>query len=112
MNVDYFERLGRDEYCLAHVVAHRQQLFFEKCLDWRDESEYRWVIYGSENVDLFLDFGSALSSIVFGASCAESDVSKVVGLRKGKQTWFEQLVWHGPTPWVTFNFGWPESTDV
>jgi hypothetical protein len=109
INVDYLKRLGKKKYLEAHIYTYHKRLFFEKCEDWRDEVEYRWVLFGDEEQDLFFDFQSALLGVVFGASCAEDSIKRVVSLfREQKRTpWFEQLIWQGCAPWVSWRLQWP-----
>jgi len=109
INVDYLERHGKQKYLEAHIYTHHKRLFFEKCNDWRDEVEYRWVLFGDEEQDLFCDFQSALLGVVFGASCSEGDIEPIVSLcRKQKHTpWFEQLIWQGCAPWMSWRLQWP-----
>jgi hypothetical protein len=45
INVDAMETLGREAYVQAHLRAHYKSLFFEKMTDWRNEVEWRGVIF-------------------------------------------------------------------
>ena len=78
INVDYLERYGQQKYLEDHIYMYHKRLFFEKCTDWRDEVEYRWVLLGNKEQDLFFDFQDALRGIVFGVSCLESDIERIV----------------------------------
>ena len=108
INLDYFERFGFEEYVKAHINTHYARLFFEKCKDWATEDEYRWVLFGSKDTDLFFDYKSSLAGVVFGADCTESTISRIVDKYKGKSVWFEQLAWNGCSPWFSFRFQWPQ----
>ena len=109
INIDYLEDKGKDEYLKAHIHTHHKRLFFEKAEDWRDEVEYRWVILGNEEKHMFVDFQDALSGVLFGASCSEEDIRSVVELCKeqGRTPWFEQLIWKGCAPWMSWRLQWP-----
>ena len=43
IDLESFETVGRDQYLLQHVVAHRNRLFLEKMTDWENEREWRIV---------------------------------------------------------------------
>jgi|RhiMethySRZTD1v2_1073278.scaffolds.fasta_scaffold159986_3 DUF2971 family protein len=104
INADYLERYGKQKYLEEHIHTYYKRLFFEKCEVWRDEVEYRWVLFGDDEQDLFCDFQGALRGIVFGVSCSEGDIECIVSLcrQQRRQMWFEQLEWKGCAPWVSF----------
>ena len=110
INVDYLEQYGQQKYLEDHIYTHHKRLFFEKCNDWRNEVEYRWVLFGDEEQDLFFDFQSALRGIVFGASCLEGDIERIVSLcrQQRRPMWFEQLKWQGCAPLGVFSV--PQAT--
>lgn len=38
---------------------------------WRDECEWRWVVFASSDQDLYVAFGNALTGIMFGEDTSE-----------------------------------------
>lgn len=106
INIDYLEEYGEEGYLAAHIHTHVSRLFFEKAQDWRDEVEYRWVLFGNDEKDLFFDLGDSLVGIVFGTSCDEERIKAAVEIteRQGRALWTEQLVWTGCAPWVSWKF--------
>lgn len=109
INIDWLESLDREEYLAAHIYTHHARLFFEKSEDWRDEVEYRWVLFGEEDQDLFLDFEQALVGVVFGASCASDHIREIEAFseQRNEDLWFEQLIWQGCAPWVSWKWAVP-----
>jgi len=106
VNIDYLERMEIKDYIKAHIYKHYGRLFFEKALDWRDENEFRWVIFGDKEEDLYLEYNDSLEGIVFGADTLEKNISMIVSTTKGTQVHFEQLVWKNCTPWFSFRLKW------
>lgn len=106
INVDYLEGLGFEEYIKAHIETHHKRLFFEKSKDWSNEDEFRWVLFGNMEEDIYFNFGSALAGIVFGADCQEDVISTVVKKCKGQNVQFQQMVWKNCTPWFSSKLIW------
>jgi len=102
VNIDCLEEWGEKQYAYSHGLQFSKRLFFEKATDWANEDEYRFVVFEIEE-ELFLEYETALSGIVFGNDCTESHISEVVSLTKGKNVQYQQLKWRNCTPW--FDFG-------
>lgn len=102
VNVDHLEQHGENQYVLDHIATHYKQMFFEKCRDWRDEDEYRWVAVGVPGPFDF-DYKDSLRGVVFGASCTCETINKVAMLTAGMGLWYEQLVWKSSRVWYSFN---------
>jgi hypothetical protein len=80
INVDRLESMGFDHYVEMHVHSFGGQLFFEKAFDWRDESEFRFVVFSNTMKDVFINYGNSLKAVVFGESAASEDVDAVLRL--------------------------------
>lgn len=103
INADYLEKFGFDEYVKAHVATHHKALFFEKATDWNSENEFRVVVFGEREEELFLNIDNALSGVLFGTDCTEEDITRIVAKCDIKKTQFEQIVWKNSTPWYSFS---------
>ena len=77
---DRLEEVGFEQYIVDHLYTHHKRLFFEKAEDWSSEDEYRWVLFGREEKDLFLNYGESLKGIVFGNNCHERDISRTTSM--------------------------------
>lgn len=106
IDADYLEKLGFDEYVKAHVKTHHKALFFEKVTDWSRENEFRVVVFGEREEDLFLNIDGAIAGVVFGTDCAEEDIMTTVARCEAGKTQFEQIVWKNCTPWYSFRLEW------
>jgi len=103
INIDYLEKMGPKDYALAHIVKHRNRMFFEKAKDWENESEFRFMIFECKQEEYFLDYKDSLQGIVFGESCSEQDISRVVSLTESKAIQYQKLLWRNCTPWFDFS---------
>lgn len=99
INIDYLESVGRDAYPKAHIQTHNRRLFFEKLMDWRDEDEFRWVLFSSSEDDLFLDFKDALVGIMFGERTSEADIERSIAQTKEWGLSYAGLKWKNCSPW-------------
>jgi hypothetical protein len=59
-------RDGVDPYCLEHVRRYSEVLFLAKDLDYRDEAEYRVVIYDGRASTCLVDISTALRGVIAG----------------------------------------------
>jgi hypothetical protein len=57
---------GVEPYCSKHVELNRNDLFFTKHVDYRDESEFRLVVHDPKNVVDYIDIGSSIRGIITG----------------------------------------------
>jgi Protein of unknown function (DUF2971) len=102
INIDYLERMGKTEYVKWHLLAYYKRLFFEKMTDWRDEREFRWMIFGSQTDDLYVKFEDALVGIVFGEESDESEVSEIMKMTSDMSIHYTGLKWKNCSPWYDF----------
>lgn len=103
IDVDFLEKLGFEEYVKAHVESHHKALFFEKVTDWSNENEFRVVVFGEREEDLYLNIDNAIAGVVFGTDCSEENISKAVSECGKGNVQFEQIVWKNCTPWFSFS---------
>lgn len=102
INIDYLEQVGKDEYIRAHLATHYHRLFFEKMLDWRDESEWRYVVFSESDDDLIVDIENSLTGIIFGENTQEETIEGIMkdtaklGLR------YMGLKWKNCSPWYDY----------
>ncbi|EHU1305756.1 DUF2971 domain-containing protein [Acinetobacter baumannii] len=102
VNVDYLEKLGLEDYALAHAETYKNRLFFEKLEDWKNENEYRLILQGYKNKQLLFPYEHSLKGIVFGASCSEADIQNIVDLTHNMGIEYIQLKWRNCSPWYDF----------
>jgi DUF2971 family protein len=66
---DHYFASGAVKYAKLHCVAHHRELFFSKHLDWRDENEYRVVLYGDLTGEAQIPMLGALTHVAVGSKC-------------------------------------------
>ena len=103
INVDYLERLGKSEYARSHLMTHYKRFFFEKMQDWRDECEFRWVVFDKRTSgDLFLDFETSLVGMMFGEDSDDSEIGEIKELTSGMGLEYMGLKWKNCSPWYDY----------
>jgi hypothetical protein len=102
INIDYLDRVGREAYVDAHMRSHYKRLFFEKMADWRDESEWRCVVFSETEEDLYVDYKDSLVGVMFGEN---SDERAIQGLIDATESWgirYMGLKWKNCSPWYDY----------
>lgn len=102
INVDYLEAIGQKGYAEAHLKTHYKRLFFEKMTDWKDEAEWRDVIFTTTEEDLYLDIKDSLAGIIFGENTQEIMIQNIM---EQTETWnlrYMGLKWKNCSPWYDY----------
>ncbi|EAT13601.1 DUF2971 domain-containing protein [Bermanella marisrubri] len=102
INIDHLENVGPEQYVYDHLMAHHKRLFFEKMSDWRDESEWRYVVFSRSSDDLYLEFQDSLVGIMFGDDTDDQAVSDIMELTKGFGLRYMGLKWKNCSPWYDY----------
>jgi hypothetical protein len=67
LNLDEIKSKGFEEYIKNHLATNHKHLFLEKNNDWKDEAEYRWILFNKENTDYeYVKYKDALVAIILG----------------------------------------------
>lgn len=104
INIDYFEQRGLKEYAKAHRDQFYKRLFFEKMIDWKDEAEFRWVLFSDTDEDLLLDFKDSLKGICFGENTTEENIDAILEMTKDMDVDYVGIKWKNCSPWYDVNF--------
>jgi len=99
IDVDQLEVLGPSGYVGAHLRAHYKSLFFSKLLDWRDESEWRIVVFANTDEDLFLQIEESLVGVIHGASALREGSESLFKLTDSWNVEHMGLKWNNSAPW-------------
>lgn len=102
INVDCLEKWGKAEYAKSHLMQYVERLFFEKCIDWQQESEWRCVLFSNTDQDMYFDYGPALKGIVFGDATSKANALNLKRLSAGAGLYFTKLEWKNCSPWYNF----------
>jgi hypothetical protein len=102
INCDIYEALGATAYARAHLQRHSQALFFQKLQDWRDESEWRIVVLGTEPGPLKIKYRDSLVGIMHGADLDERLSWALTEMTEGTNIAHMGLLWKNSTPWYNY----------
>ena len=102
INIDYLEEVGRKAYVEAHLRTHYQRLFFEKMSDWRDECEWRYVVFTDTEDELYLDIKDSLIGIMFGENTQEIIIQRIMDLTDSWGLNYMGLKWKNCSPWYDY----------
>jgi Protein of unknown function (DUF2971) len=102
IDVDAIESSGRAAYPEIHLRTHWKNLFFEKMTDWRDEGEWRCVVFASSEVDLYVAYENALAGIVFGEDTSPEMIQSVIDITAGAHLRYVGLKWKNCSPWYDY----------
>jgi hypothetical protein len=102
INCDTLSTLQFDGYVREHLRTFVRRLFFEKMSDWRDEQEFRWVVFSDREKDLFVEINSSLKAIMFGDRCPEEAVDALIENTEAMGLEYMGLKWRNCSPWYDF----------
>ena len=102
INIDVLETVGRNRYAALHLRTHYQRLFFEKMADWRDESEWRWIVFADTADELLLDLEDSIAGVMFGEVCEEKAITEVMNITEGWGIRRMGLKWKNCSPWYDY----------
>ena len=57
---------GLENYSKNHILENSEELFFRKHADYRDETEYRVLVFDPENNLEYIDISSSIKGIIVG----------------------------------------------
>lgn len=102
INVDTLEAVGRHEYALRHLGTHYKELFFQKLRDWKDESEWRCLVFSSDSKDLYINLRSSFVGIVYGDGLIDDEVRRLMSLTDKYNPDQLALKWKNSGPWYDY----------
>ena len=60
------DSLSDEQYMRKFIINKRNEIFFKKHIDYRDENEYRILIIDDKFEDIFIDFKKCFIGIILG----------------------------------------------
>ena len=102
INVDYLEEFGFEEYVRAHLRTYHRRLFFEKMQDWRDEKEFRWVVFSDTSGQIRVNIADSLVGVIFGDSANEQEVEEIIQILLPTKVQMMGIRWHNCSPWYDY----------
>ena len=71
-------------------------------IDWRDEVEWRWVVFSDREGDLYLDVRDSVAGLIFGENTEEKVVQDLMDLTEGWGLRYMGLKWKNSSPWYDY----------
>jgi hypothetical protein len=102
LDVHRWELLGPEEYARQHIVRHYRALFLEKLLDWRNESEWRAILWSEGTEPLYCPYGDALVGVIHGAHIDLQTSVKIAESTDDSLVAHMGLTWKNSAPWYNF----------
>lgn len=72
LNGNRLEKEGVEKYSFNHVIENSKELFFRKHIDYRDEAEFRVVIFDPDKKLEYLDVSSLIKCVIVGDRTPEA----------------------------------------
>lgn len=72
LNGNRLESEGVEEYSFNHVIENSEELFFRKHIDYRDEAEFRVVVFDPNKKLEYLDINSSIKCVIVGDKTCEA----------------------------------------
>jgi len=63
---------GAEDYSIKHIMENSEELFYRKHIDYRDEAEYRTVVFGPHRTLDYLDISSSIKGVIAGDRTPEA----------------------------------------
>lgn len=110
INIDYLEKVGLKEYAKMHLFRYYRRLFLEKLNDWRDENEFRLILFTNTVEDLFIEFKDSLKGIMFGENTKEKDIDEMMEMTEDLDIDYMGIKWKNCSPWYDFGLKYVKDT--
>lgn len=97
-----WELCGPSDYAREHITKHYQALFFEKLNDWRDENEWRAILWSQSPDPVYVRFGDALVGVMHGAGIDTEVSVKIAEMTDDANVEHMGLTWKNSSPWYHY----------
>lgn len=95
----YFKECGLEKYLYdVYFKRFKNELFFTKALDWRDEYEYRWVLACKEEKEVYIPIGESLKYICVGANFPKVYEMLLAQLNLKYKSKLQRIYWNNGLP--------------
>lgn len=91
---------GVEKYSIAHIRRYADTLLFTKNIDYRDEGEYRVVIFDADNKYEYINIERSIRGIISGDRTSEVYLSLIRDLANQYEVDCRSLFWERGTPFL------------
>lgn len=89
--------MGLEDGVRDHIRRHYRHFMLEKSLDWKTETEFRWLV-NSDSGPFLVDISDALRSVIVGVDFPSVYGPSLWHLCEGTGTRVERMYWQNRTP--------------
>ena len=82
-----------ENYLISHVIENSEEFFYRKHIDYRDESEYRAVVFDPDGKLKYLDISSSIKGIIAGDGTHEVYFPLIKQLREKLEIESRKVYW-------------------
>ncbi len=93
-----WQSMDKQEYIEQFLDQNCKALFLEKTEDYRDEDEFRCVVYDKSSEPLFVSTEGILKAVVLGVYFPLSLIHSVLYLAKNNKAYVGMMRWHNGKP--------------
>ena len=73
---DTINLLEKDVFELINNNSMLRSIYFKKSIDWRDEQEFRWLLFAEHNEIIYVDIEKAIEAVILGWRFPPNQVSQ------------------------------------
>jgi hypothetical protein len=95
-------RIGAEEYARGYVARNFHDIYFKKDIDFRDESEYRFVIVSPQRSIEYVDISDSIKGVIVGYKAATSQAAHIADSCKELSIEVSRMTWESGFPWLEY----------
>jgi hypothetical protein len=101
LDCDELLKLNNDVFIKKYIKSKKDYIFFSKNIDYRDESEFRIVVYDSDNNCNFLNIKDCIRGIIIGVDCHNCEIKCIKDFCENLGISCAVMDWRNgePEPW-------------
>ena len=98
LDSDRLEKEGVEEYSFNHVMENSKELLFRKHIDYRDEAEFRVVVFDPDKKFEYLDISSLIKCVIVGDRTSKAYIPLIKQMCADLKIKFRKASWSANMP--------------
>lgn len=103
LNGDELQTKITTEYVKQHIQKYYKNIFFEKNEDYRDEDEYRFVVYNNTEDYIYLPIDKCIKGLILGERFPNIYSDLIIDFSNQLRIECKRLKWHNGKPYLSEN---------
>lgn len=96
------DRIGAEEYARGYMARNYHDIYFKKDIDFRDESEYRFVIVSPQGGIEYVDISDSIKGVIVGYKATAGQAASVAISCKELSIEVSRMTWESGFPWLEY----------